>query len=133
MSCSGRRQHARIERESGDPDESELRLRMAAQKWLKRLSGNAFGATDSDMRMKGPEIRFETDAQDRILNSAVQCKKMRMPFPDAYPDHRWPAARVKDTDAAEGQKKRRNSHFAQSLTSRSSAAASTSPRKLSVK
>ena len=65
---------------------------MAAQKWLKRLSGNAFGAPQGDMRMKGPEVRFETGAQDRVLNSAVQCKQMGMPFPNPHPNHRWPAA-----------------------------------------
>jgi hypothetical protein len=43
----------------------------------------------------------------------------------------WPAARVEDTEAAKRQKKRR--HLAQSLAQRSSAGASTSPRKLSVK
>jgi hypothetical protein len=116
MSCACRRQYARIKPKAVDLDETELRLRMAAQKWLKRLSGNAFGASDGDMRTKGSEVRFETRLKDRILNPSVQCKKMRMTFSDAHPDHRWPAARVKDTDAAEGQKKRWNPHFAQSLT-----------------
>ena len=73
-------------------------------------------AANCHMGMKGLEIRFETNAQDRILNAAMQRKKMRMPFPDTHPDHRRPAARVKDTDAAQRQKERRNPHFAQSLT-----------------
>jgi hypothetical protein len=89
---------------------------MAAQKWLKCLPGNSFGAPNCHMGMKGPEIRFETDAQDRILNAPMKCKKMRMALTDAHPDNRWPVARIKDTDAAEGQKKRWNPHFAQSLT-----------------
>ncbi len=68
------------------------------------------------MGMKGPEIRFETHAQDRILNALMQRKKMRMTFTDTHPYHRWSAVRIKDTDAAEGQKEGWNPHFAQSLT-----------------
>jgi hypothetical protein len=89
---------------------------MAAQKWLKCLPGNSPGASNCHMGMKVPEIRFETDAQDRVLNVLMKRKKMRMAFTDANPDHRWPAARIKDTDAAEGQKERCNPHFTQSLT-----------------
>jgi hypothetical protein len=116
MSRACRRQYARIKPKAVDLGEPELRLRMAAQKWLKCLPGNSFGAPNCHMGMKGPEIRFETDAQDRILNAPMKCKKMRMALTDAHPDNRWPVARIKDTDAAEGQKKRWNPHFAQSLT-----------------
>src|ERR1700722_18661676 len=115
MSCACRRQYARIKPKAVDLDEPELRLRMAAQKWLKCLPGNSFGTPNCHMGMKGPEIRFETHAQDRILNVLMQRKKMRMTFTDAHPDHRWSATRVKDTHAAEGQKERRNPDFAQSL------------------
>ena len=39
-----------------------------------------------------------------------------MPFPDADPDHRWAAARIEDSDAAQRQKKRWNPHLVQSLS-----------------
>src|SRR5271165_7289461 len=81
---------------------------MAAQKRLERLLGNTFSAPNGDMRMKGFEIRFETRTKDRILNAPMQRKEMRMPLPHTRPGHRWPAARVEDTDAAQGQKKRRH-------------------------
>jgi hypothetical protein len=67
------------------------------------------------MRMKGFEIRFETRIKGRILNAPIQRKEMRMPFPHSRPGHRWLAARVENTDAAQRQKKRRHSHFSQSL------------------
>ena len=67
------------------------------------------------MRMKRFEIRFETRIKDRILNAPMQRKEMRMPFPHTCPSHRWPPARVKDTDTPQRQKKRRHSHLAQSL------------------
>ena len=38
-----------------------------------------------------------------------------MPFPHTCPSHRWPPARVKDTDAPQRQKKRRHSHLAQQI------------------
>ena|SRR6266852_2996545 len=88
---------------------------MAAYKRLKRLLGNAFSAPNGDMRMKGFEIRFETRTKDRILNAPMQRKEMRMPFPHTRPGHRWPAARVEDTDATQRQKKRRHPHLPQSL------------------
>ena len=115
MSCACRRQYARIKPKAVDPDEPELRLRMAAQKWLKSLPGNSFGAPKCHMRMKRPEIWFETNAQDRILNAAMQRKKMRMPFPHTCPDHRWSASRVEDTEAAQRQKKGGDPHLAQNL------------------
>jgi len=54
--------------------------------------------------MKGFEISFETRTKDRILNAPMQRKEMRMPFPHTRQGHRWPAARVEDTDAAQRQK-----------------------------
>ena len=87
MNCACRRQYARIKPKAVDLDEPELRLRMPAQKWLKCLPGNSFRTANCYMGMKGLEIRFETHAQDRILNAAMQRKKMRMPFPDTHPDH----------------------------------------------
>ena len=89
---------------------------MAAYKRLKRLLGYAFSARNGDMRMKGFEIRFETSKKHRILNAPMQRKEMRMPFSHTRPGHRWPAARVEDTDAAQRQKKRRHPYLAQSLT-----------------
>src|SRR5260370_21459146 len=88
---------------------------MAAYKRLKRLLGNAFSAPNGDMRMKGFEIRFETRTKDRILNAPMQRKEMRMPSPHTRPGHRWPAARVEDTDATQRQKKRRPPTLPQSL------------------
>ena len=67
-----------------------------------------------DMGMKGLEIRFETDAQNRILNAhATQKDEDGLSRHPPRPPRS--AARVKDTDAAEGQKEQRHPHFAQSL------------------
>ena len=110
-----RRQHARIQLKAVHFGQAELRLRMAAQKRLKRLLGNAFRSSKGDMRTKGLEIRFETRIKDRILNAPMERKEMRMPFSHTCPGHRWAAARVEDTDAAQRQKKRRHPHLPQSL------------------
>ena len=88
---------------------------MPAEKRLKRLSGNIFGPPDSDMRMKGFEVRFEAYLENGILNPPVQRKEMRMPFPHSNPNHRYLVARLEDTDAAQRQEKRRNPYFAQCL------------------
>ena len=71
MRCACHRSYARIKPKAVDLDEAELHLRMAAQKWLKCLPGNSFGAPNCHMGMKRPEIRFETHAQDRILNAGM--------------------------------------------------------------
>src|SRR6266849_4089506 len=51
----------------------------------------------------------------RRQHARIQLKAMRMPFPHTRPGHRWPAARVEDTDATQRQKKRRHPHLPQSL------------------
>ena len=88
---------------------------MAPYKRLERLLRNAFGPSNSDVRMKRFEIRFETRMKDRILNVPMQCKEVRVSFPHTCPHYRRSAARVEDTDAAKRQKKRRHPHLAQRL------------------
>ena len=115
MSGTSGRQHAGKQGKGGHHEQAELFIGVAAYKRLQDLLGNPFGTSDGDMRMKLFEIRFETRTKDRILNSPMERKEMRMPFSRTHPDHRWLAARVEDADTTQRQKKRRHSHLGQSL------------------
>jgi hypothetical protein len=100
MGCASRCQYARIKLKAGHIENAKLRIAIASQKRPKRFQRNTSGTRNCDMRMKGLQIRFNTRMKNSILNTPMQG---------------YLSPRAKDTEAAQRQKKRGHTYFAQSF------------------
>jgi hypothetical protein len=115
MGCASRCQYARIKLKAGHIENAKLRIAIASQKRPKRFQRNTSGTRNCDMRMKGLQIRFNTRMKNSILNTPMQGKEMWVPSPNTCPNDGYLSPRAKDTEAAQRQKKRGHTYFAQSF------------------
>ena len=63
------REHAREQHEAGDLHEIEFCFRMALEEGLERGARDAFCAADRDVRMEGPQVRFEPVLREALGGS----------------------------------------------------------------
>jgi len=103
MGCALGRKHTRIKLKARHLEDAKLRIGIPLQKRSEHFQGNTLSTSNSNVWMKGLEIRIETSMQHCILNSPMQRKKMRMPFSHTGPNHRRAFPRSEDADTAQGQ------------------------------
>ena len=63
----------------------------AFQEWTDCLRRNIAAACERHVRMKGAQVRFESNGQQSFLDALVQLEQMRMAGADADPDYFRPA------------------------------------------
>src|SRR5689334_10483891 len=106
----------RVKLEAGYLEDPKLRVGVVSQKRLQHFVGNTPGAPDSHMRMKRLEFGFQARPKNRILNSPMENKKMRMSFSHPCPNHRDASSRSKDSHSSKRKQERRHSHGLQSVS-----------------
>ena len=110
-----RRKNAGVEDEILHLKHSEIFAFVPANPWLEGLRGDAAGAGNGNVRMKGFQVGLQSPMQDGVLDVFAQCEEMRMPGADSDPHDGWTPVRAEKSDALERKKERRHVHVPEAV------------------
>ena len=97
---------------------SGIKIDIGFEKLSNGLRGDISAAGERDVRVPGPQFRFQAGGQRRFLHAFVNLEKMRMTCTNADPNYFGRTFRRKCSDAGDGKKESAELNRAQFFTQR---------------